>query len=196
MKKFNFKSLLIIGAVATTFMFSSCGGKKGQTMKKTNGFQEIVIPCQNEGRSDSENFRADASSTSQNMQASREKALLNAKQKLASLINTKIKSVTDRYMNETTIGQDSDYSEKFETMTREVVNTTLRDVKVTCEKTGSVDNGKYQTFIALEVNKEALLNGISKGLSNKAKLKVDYDKMKYEKIFNEEMKKLEDEQNQ
>jgi len=37
------------------------------------------------------------------------------------------------------------------------------------------------------------LNGVNNKLSKDDKLRVDYDKMKYEKIFNEEMEKLEKE---
>jgi len=188
--------LPLLMSVAIVFTIASCKSKdkaETTTVEKEQGFKEIIIPCQNEGRSDAEFYRADASATSANLQASREKALLAAKQRLASLINSKIKSVTDRYMNETEVEDRSNFEQKFENMTREVVSQTLVDVKVTCEKAGSIDGGKYQTFIAVESSKTAIRDGISNNLTNKDKIQVDYDKKKFEEIYNQEMQKLENE---
>lgn len=185
-------SAVLIGLASLTTLFTSCGGKQAASGK---GAHELVIPCSEFGRGDDNYFRADASGESMNMQASREKAMLNAKNRLSGLISSKIKAVNDRYMNETTVGKNSDYEEKFEGLTREVINQQLVGVKLTCEKALSTADGKYQTFIALELKKEDLLKGLTDKVTNNQKLKVDYDKMKYEKIFNDEMKKLEDEQN-
>lgn len=188
------KTLVMVSVASATMLLTSCGGEKeAQTMEDNSGFKAVEIPCGKEGRSDKDFFRADASAVSQNMQASREKALMNAKQRLASNINPIFKAATDEYVNETTVGDASNYEDKFETMAREVVNQKLTDVAVVCEKTGQDKNGKWQTFIAIEVNKETLLNGLNEGITKDQKLRVDYDKMKYEKIFNEEMEKLEKE---
>lgn len=189
--KILFNVILVVLA-SFTVLFTSCKGKQNAAGK---GAKELTIPCAEFGKGDDNYFRADASAESMNLQASREKALLNAKQRLSGFISSKIKAVNDRYMSETTVGKTSDYEEKFEGLTREVINQQLVGVKVTCEKPMQTADGKYQTFIALEVKKEELLKGMQDKLSNNQKLKVDYDKMKYEKIFNEEMKKLEDEQN-
>ncbi len=45
----------------------------------------------------------------------------------------------------------------------------------------------------IELDKESLLNNINGGVSKDEKLQIDHDKMKYEKIFNEEMEKLSNE---
>ncbi|MBN2668022.1 MAG: hypothetical protein JXR60_02235 [Bacteroidales bacterium] len=190
------KFLPLIMSVAVVLTIASCKSKEKAettTVEKEQGFKEIVIPCQNEGKSDEEFYRADASATSATLQVSREKALLAAKQRLASLINAKIKSVTDRYVNETEVADRSNFEQKFENLTREVVNQNLVDVRVACEKAGTIDGGKYQTFIAVEASKSAIRDGISNNLSNKDKIQVDYDKKKFEEIYNEEMKKLEEE---
>ncbi len=185
------KILPLLVTVAIIFSISSC--KTKTTVEKEQGFKEIVIPCQKDGRSDKEYYRADGSAKSTNMQASREKALLAAKQRLAGFINSKIKSVTDRYMNDTEVEDRSNFEQKFENLTREVVKQTLVDVKVVCEKTGTIDGGKYETFIAVEASKSAIKDGISNALSNKDKVQVDYDKKKFEEIYNQEMEKMENE---
>lgn len=186
------KSILVIAVLASAVTFTSCKKNKG-VIKPEKNAKEIIIPCKDEGRSDKNFFRADAQATSQDMSLSREKALTSAKQRLAGLINTKIKSVTDRYVNETEVGTNSDFEQKFENLTREVVNQTLVDIAIVCEKNFQEATGKYTTYIAIEVDKEAMLNGISNSISKDQKLRVDYDKMKFEQIFNEEMEKLSEE---
>ncbi len=52
-------------------------------------------------------------------------------------------------------------------------------------------DNSYSYWVAIEANKETVMKGFDKAISNDAKLKLDYDKMKFEQIFNEEMKKLE-----
>ena len=56
-------------------------------------------------------------------------------------------------------------------------------------------NGIYQYWIAIETSKETTLTGIFDGISKEEKLQLDFDKHQYEKIFNEEMKKYELENN-
>ncbi|MBN2776617.1 MAG: hypothetical protein JXR36_03190 [Bacteroidales bacterium] len=183
------KSILIVAVLSSAIAFSSCKKNK-DVIRPDKDAKEIIIPCKDEGRSDKNFFRADAQSTSQDMSLSREKALTMAKQRVAGLINTKIKSVTDRYVNETEVGANSDFEQKFENLTREVVNQTLVDIAIVCEKNFQEATGKYTTYIAIEISKDAMLNGINGGISKDQKLRVDYDKMKFEQIFNEEMEKI------
>jgi len=186
------KSIMIIAVLSSVLVLSSCKNKKG-VIKPEKNDREIIVPCKDEGRSDKNFFRADASATSQDMSLSREKALTQAKQRVAGLINTKIKSITDRYVNETEVGTNSDFEQKFENLTREVINQTLVDIAIICEKNFQEATGKYTTYIAIEISKDVMLNGINKGITKDQKLRVDYDKMKFEQIFNQEMEKLESE---
>ncbi|MFO7878884.1 MAG: hypothetical protein ACQES0_03535 [Bacteroidota bacterium] len=188
-----FTNVLLIGFVSTAMIFTSCKRDKETTESASEGSTVVSIPCQSEGRSDKEYFRADASASSQDMSLSREKALTASKQRLAGFIETKIKSVTDRYVNETEFGQNSQFEAKFENLTREVVKQKLVDVAVVCEETHKEKTGKFTTYVALEVSKDAMLNGIENNLSQNQKLQVDYDKQKFEEIFNEEMEQLEEE---
>ncbi|MDR2010085.1 MAG: hypothetical protein LBQ22_06345 [Bacteroidales bacterium] len=189
--KTSTKNILLVICLGSLIVFSSCKAKKPEVTIPQD-MVELEIPCKNEGSSDKNYFRADGSSTSTDMSLSREKALTNAKQRLSGLINTQVKSVTDRYVNETEVGKNSDFEQKFENLTREVVNQTLSDISIVCEK-NMVDKktGKYSSFIAIEVNKEDMLKGISSNINKDQKLRVDYDKMKFEEIFNQEMEKLE-----
>jgi hypothetical protein len=182
MKKVAF-FILAVAAVAT---LSSCGGTKDVT----KGRQEITIPCADKGQSDAEFFRASNVGKSSDMAMSREKALTLTKARLASLIGSKIKSVTERYANEMDAGGASEFSQTFENMTRDVVNQQLADVTIICEKTFEAEGGGYETFMALEVSKDVIYNGIDKGISRDKKLEVMYDREKFREKFDEEMKNL------
>ena len=99
-------------------------------------------------------------------------------------------------MNEREISEASEFEQKFENLTREVADETLQNIVVSCEKASVLDSKKYRAFVAIEVNKKELLEGISNKLSKNAKLQVDYDKKKFEEIFNQEMEKMAEERNQ
>jgi len=77
-------------------------------------------------------------------------------------------------------------------MTRSVVNQQLNNVATVCNKTFQKE-GKYSVYVAVEVAKDEMLNNISDRISKDDRLRLDYDKMKFENIFNEEMSKLENE---
>jgi len=78
-------------------------------------------------------------------------------------------------------------------LSREVVNQTLADVKIIGEKTFKETDGSYSYWIAVEMSKTSVLDGINNKISKDAKLLLDYDKKKFEETFNNEMQKLENE---
>lgn len=183
-------ALLTIVAVAG---LNSCKSKEKVSTNSEVGTVLENMPCEDKGRSDKNFFRASAMATSSDLSLAKEKALLNAKQRLVTLINSNTKSVTDRYVNEREFGDAAEFEQKFENLTREVADETISNIVVACEKASVLDNGKYRGFVAIEVSKDDILNGISKKLSGNQKLQVDYDKAKFEEIFNQEMQKMAEE---
>jgi hypothetical protein len=177
-----------------TFFFTACGSSKkvatNDATKEAVGDKEIIIPCA-EFRSDKTTFRASQSSNSTNLSQSRDEAYIVAKQRLASLIESELKAVIQRYASEREINNKSEFNDKFETMSRDVVKQTLRDTRIVCEKTMQKSDGSYNTFIAVECDKESIYNGVNKGLANDEKLRQDYDVMKFKEVFDQEMDKLE-----
>jgi uncharacterized protein (UPF0333 family) len=153
--------------------------------------KEVITPCSDtEFRSDVKFFRATGMSSSQDQSTCKRKALLDANTNLAASVNRIIKSVTDRYTNERRIGAASEFEEKFDQLVRDVVNQQLSNVTTACSKMFTKADGLYYSYIAVEVAKDELLNNINNNITKDQKLQVDYDKMKFEKIFNEEMDKL------
>ncbi|MBS2097943.1 hypothetical protein [Carboxylicivirga linearis] len=192
----NTKKILGIGifSLALAASMVSCKSKEKVSTNSEVGTILEDMPCEDKGRSDKNYYRASAMATSSDLSLAKEKALLNAKQRLVTLINSNTKSVTDRYVNEREFGDASEFEQKFENLTREVADETISNIVVACEKASVLDNGKYRGFVAIEVSKEDIMNGINNKLSQNQKLQVDYDKKKFEEIFNQEMQKLAEEQ--
>lgn len=196
------KMKFLLGAsllLSLSIGFGSCKSKKKIETKAStqNEIGTILenMPCEDAGRSDKKFFRASSMSTSSDLQLSKEKALLLAKQRMVTLINSNTKSVTDRYVNEREFTDASEFEQKFENLTREVADETLNNIVVICEKSSVLDNKQYRSFIAIEVSKEDIMNGFSSRVSKDQKLQVDYDKKKFEEIFNQEMEKMAAERN-
>jgi len=189
MKKLELtKILFLVAILAGAVAVSSCGKKS----TKSNLGEELEIPCDG-FQTDKVAFRATGSGISQDLRTAEDKALVTARQRLASGITTTLKSVTDRYTNERTFNDAAEFEEKFENLTREVTNQELNNVATICNKKFQKE-GKFNVYVAIEVKKDELLQKIEKQITKDQKLQVDYDKMKFEQIFNEEMGKMEGEQ--
>jgi len=187
------KTFLFVGAIAFAVALVSCGGSK-PAVKDSGLGKEIAVPCgDDEFHSDQKFFRGTGNSLSQDLSTAKNKASIDANSNLAASINRTIKTVTDRYTNERQIGDDSEFEQKSEQLIRDVVNQELNNVSTVCTKTYNQD-GKFRVFMAVEVAKDELLNKIKDKISKDQKLQLDYDKQKFENIFNEEMNKLAGEQ--
>jgi hypothetical protein len=188
------KTFIYSGFVAFAFIASiitSCKSKKGTPVEKQTGAIEIAVPFSTSAyQSDKENFRAKASGNSMDLTTSKKIALQNAKSEMAGLIQTTIKKVTEQYTNQRQVSSTQEFSNKFEEMAREVTNQQLTDVRIIGEKIFQEPNKTYTYWVAIEANKQTVLGGIDKGISKNAKLQQDYDKKKFEEIFNQEMEKL------
>ena len=183
-------SAAVILALASG-LITSCKSKKGTPIEKQTGAIEISVPFSTkEYQSDKENFRAKASGNSPDMTTSKKIALQNAKSEMAGLIQTTIKKVTEQYTNQRQVSSTQEFANKFEELSREVTNQQLVDVRIIGEKIFKESNNTYTYWVGIEANKLTILNGIDKGIGANKKLEQDYDKKKFEEIFNQEMDKL------
>lgn len=183
-------------ALTSTATLSSCGKKKKKAepvaVEKIDKAVEISLPFESkEYRTDKEFFRSKNVGKSPDLATAKKIAMQNAKAELAGNIQSTMKRVTDQYTNQRSVANKQEYENKFEEMSREVVNMSLTDVRIIGEKPFVNPDNSYSYWVAIEASKETVLKGFDKAISNDAKLKLDYDKMKFEQIFNEEMKKLE-----
>ncbi|MDD2563783.1 MAG: hypothetical protein PHU27_06165 [Salinivirgaceae bacterium] len=187
--KMKFNGFLAVALAASVMSFYSCKPKVAGL--DTGDFKEVKIPCTEQGYSDAMSFRASGSGTSTNMATSKDKALLSAKTRLAGLIESTIKAVTEQYTNEIDVGDKQEFEQSFEQMVRDVTKRTLVEVAITCEKSGTNSKNQWVTYLALEVSKDAIYNGVNNGIKKDQKLQLKYDQMKFKEKFDEEMEKME-----
>jgi len=187
--------LILVPVIATSLVAVSCKSKKATPIQKETGAKEITLPFSSrEYRTDEDFFRAKNVGKSPDLATAKKIAMNNAKSELASNIQTTIKKVTDQYTNQRTVGNKQEFENKFEELSREVTNLTISNIRVKDEKVFKEEDGSYTYWVAIEADKKTIFENIEKRISNDAKLRLDYDKKKFEEIFNEEMKKLAQEQ--
>ena len=141
--------------------------------------------------SSSRYFRAKGKGESSDENMAKQKADLNAKKELAQQVETRIKVVSDRFLDETSANGGSDLKDKFISLTREVTNTTIADVrKLGEEKYFNQETGKYSVFIAYEIHKRDMFRFLKKQAKLDAKLN-EAERKAIEDMIDEELKEIE-----
>lgn len=187
-------TFVVIAATAMLTGFESCKSKKVAVEKQT-GAVEITLPFSDKKyKSDEDNFRSKQLGKSPDLAAAKKIAMQNAKSEMAGNIQTTLKKVTDQYTNQRTIGNKQDFENKFEELSREVTNQQLVDVQLMDEKIFKEPDGGYTYWVVIQCSKKAIQDGVDQKISKDAKLQVDYDKKKFQEVFDSEMKKLANEQ--
>jgi len=193
-KMYKSFSLLIASALIISLGLSSCGSKKKATNVAEEEEELITMYCSGEDyRTDKKHFRANAVGESGDQMVARKKAMSNAKAALAGQIETIIKGTTDNYVNSREFNNTEEVVERFESLNREVINQQLNNIKTICQKHTRTKEGKYKTYLAIEMSVDALEEAMKNRLSKDKRLKVDYDYEKYKETFENEMEKMEEE---
>ncbi len=178
------KSFLIVAAAALTMgaTLSSCGPKSVATIA---GEKEVSVPCQ-EFTSDKDFFRGVGIGQSKDMNTAREKARMTANAELATSMQTIIKSVGERYVNDAGITA-SDFSQTYEAMTKQVVNQQINNVRTPCSKTMQTTDGMYKVYMAVEASKEEVLKELERQATAEKKLETLFNREKFRQNFDAEM---------
>lgn len=160
---------------------------------KMPGMTEVNTPFKgNKYESNKRWVRAVASGESMSLETSKDKAMLTAKQRLASSMQTEIKQVAENYKGERQVdGTIGDFNERFQQLTREVMSQLLVEVQTIDEKVYQNDQKNYVTWVALEARKKT----IYKKLKEQAKMRQslsEKDKAVIEQMIDSAIKDLED----
>jgi len=148
------------------------------------------VPCQGvEYNSDKANFRGAGYAESADPTIARDKALIMAKEVLATSIKSQINSITTLYTSSS--GKSDEFKQEFESINNESVNETLEGVIVICQNQEKLKNKKLKNYIACEIGAFPLISKIEGKIYASNKLKVYFEKEKIEKIFASEMDKNE-----
>lgn len=183
------KNFFILSLIAISIF--SCKSKKEVQEVVPDGEVEVKVLCSGpEYFTDDKSFRANNLGESLDQATAKKKALSNARADLASSINTTIKGVIDNYVNSREMNNREEVSERFEGLTREVLDQKISGTKIICEKMMKVQStGNYKCYIAIELSAQDLLSAYNERLSKDERLRIDYDYEKFKETFEKEMQK-------
>ncbi|MCK9618728.1 MAG: hypothetical protein M0R21_12940 [Lentimicrobiaceae bacterium] len=183
-----FVGLLLI--VGISIISQSCkSSKKAATLKDQEETEISVLCAGGEYLSDAQRLRFSAVGESMDQMTSKKKALSEARAGLASQMQTLIKGVIDNYLKSGEHNNKEDLMERYEGLTREVINQKLTGTRIICEKMTKTKTGNFKTYVCIELGGSELLQSISNRLSNDEMLKIDYNYEKFKKTFEDEMNK-------
>lgn len=183
---------VLMTALMLSGAMTACKKKKEVVTTPPNGETEITVLCSGpEYFTNDKAFRQNAVGESMDQMTAKNKALSAARGLLAADINTQIKRVIDNYVNSREMNNREEVAERYEGLSREVVDQQLKGVKTICERQVRVGgNGNYKTYIAIELSAQDLLAAYNERLSSDERLRIDYDYEKFKETFEAEMNNL------
>lgn len=183
-----YRSFLMMALVAMIAMPTLQSCKSSKKVSTPAGEEVISVYCSGpEYFSDNEYFRANNVGESQNQSMAKKKAMSNARLDLAAGIETRVKAVIDNYFSSYTTSDAIQDAERYEGLSREVINQQLSGIRTICEQFTKTDAGTYKAYVAIELAGEEILNGMQKRISDDEKLKIDFQYEKFKKEFEKEM---------
>lgn len=175
--------LALIGAVA-------CSSSKEQSNLATQDV-EVNVPCSGlEYVTSSEYFRASAMGISTSLETSKMKAMSAARSQLSLDVEATVKVVADNYVSSYEENANEEARGRYQSLSREAANQTLRGVSTICQKTMQAPDGKYKTYVAIELSAGALVEEIQGKISSDSKLRTDFEYEKFKEVFESEMSEL------
>ena len=178
------KNLVVFGALALVIASCSSGvlGKKVREPFSGNAYE-----------SNNRFFRGTGKGESSQDNIARAKADIEAKAQLAGQVNTTMKQVADQYLGQTENENAADVADKFQSLVRQTMNTSIADLrKMGEEKFYNEKEKKYTVFMAYEIKKNAMFRFMKK----QAKLDNTLNEKQLalvEQILDEQIKKADEE---
>ena len=183
---------ILMTALMLSGAMTACKSKKKAAAAPPTGETEVKMECSGpEFFTNDKVFRANNLGESMDQATAKKKALANARAQMAGDINTQLKGVIDNYVNSRDMNNKEEVAERFEGLTREVVDQKLTGTRTICEKMMKVnDTGNYKAYVAIELSAQDLLSAYNERLSKDDRLKIDYDYEKFKETFDKEMDKM------
>lgn len=137
-------------------------------------------------------FRAVGKGVSLKDNIARKKADVDAKSILAGQVNVTMKEVTDAYMAQNENVEAGEIYEKFQDLTRQVMQTEMADLRKFDEvKYFNAEKNEYTVFVAYEIKKKSMFSFMKKQAKTQA---YENERLRkaIEEIIDEELKKAEE----
>ncbi len=183
------KNFYFILFVAALFLVS-CGSSKKAARKSSLG-TEIEMPLSGkEYQTNQEYWRYTTEGVSPEMSVAKEIAVQAGREQLAATVQANVKMVVDRYAENYNISKQVDLAQIYERQAITAVEQTLVGTEVAGEKMFKMEDGNYKCFICMQLSKQSVEEQIIANLEDEAKIKAEFDREAFRKIFDEEMGKL------
>lgn len=191
----NYKTLITMALLGGAIILTTgCGKKKKLVEAKKPPVGETALKEYCAGpdfMSDKKHFRASGLGDSMDQAVAKKKALSNARAELAQALETTLQGVVDNYANSRELNNVEEATERFESMTREIIDQRLSGVKMICSQPVMVNaTGNYKYYVAIELSGDDIVSDYNERLSKDDRLRVDYDYEQFREIFDQEMEKL------
>lgn len=144
----------------------------------------------NKYQSSNRYFRSVGKGDSSDENIAKNKADLQSKKELAQQVGTTMKVVTDQYLAENATNSGSEVNDKFQTLIREVTNTTIADLRKIGEEKYLDAEGKFTVFIAYEIHKRDMYRYLKRQAKLDARLN-EAERKSIEEMIDEELKRVE-----
>lgn len=184
------KNLFVAGAVLLSLLATGCGSSKKAAgpAAMTPAETEVAIPLSGpEYASNADYWRAVQMGTSKDAAMAKKVAMQNARQELAAAVQHDVKSVIENYGQNAAMGSNNENEGLYQELARTVVNQQMNGVELVGEKLFRLEDGSYRYHVCLQMSKDALGEQLSDALSNEDRLKLEFDKAQFKKVFEEEM---------
>ena len=182
------QTIKLAGLLMLFIMIVTMGGCSSGKKTLRNDFgKPLDVPCETKTqRTDRDYIRASHVARSSDLTLSKDKAFLVTQERLASLVESSVRSTARRYANERNVSMDFDLAEQFEVMMIRSANSTNHMMRIICEETYVSDRRVYTTAMALEISKAEILEAIMNEQNRRRYFQLEDDMEKFKKIFEEE----------
>ena len=140
--------------------------------------------------SDKKFFRATGKGQSMKDNVAEKKADIDAKAELAGQVNIMMKEVADAYMGQSENAEAGEVYEKFQSLSREVVNTELSDLRKVDQKK-YYDGERFTVFVHYEIKKKDMFKYMKKQAKTQNYVNKKTEKL-IEDLIDKQLEELED----
>ena len=183
------KYILVLSVLLISYACSVY--KKAGKQTITENEVEVFVTCSGPDFFTSKKyFRANSIGESLDQVLSKRKALNNALADLAASVKILVESVIDNYVKSSELNNVEQVQQRFEGLNREVIKEVLVGIKTICENLTKTTEGKFKTYIAIELSAQKLVDKFHERMMKDDLLMIDYDYEKFKDTFEKEMGKL------
>jgi hypothetical protein len=185
------KALSLLSGLFIVILISmtSCGSSKKVSYTKEK--KEIKMPLSgSDFRTNGEYFRVVSHGESPDLTMAEKIAMSNARAQMAMQIQTLVKAVNENYSNQIKDDNAFQTGQSFESLSRDVANQILPNIAVKESKVLMGETNIYEYWVCVEISKKDLKNRSMQQMTSGSESKILKNKETFQRIFDEEMNKL------